>query len=75
MNIIEGLHQHAPRGMLQWAFLENGLNIWAEAHLGDDSEPIKTHGVLPLKTSDWKFAAGLGSIIKELIARARQEKR
>lgn len=71
-SIMKDLGQYAPRGMLQWAFLENGLNVWAEAQLGDDGEPIKVHKVIPIDAGNMRFGIDMMNVIKDLIAKTRK---
>lgn len=71
MSILKELQQYAPRGSLQWMFMEDGFNVWAEAQLGDDGSPVRVHTKIPIDAGDMRFALDLGKVIRNLISKTR----
>ena len=71
MSIMKDLRRYAPRGMLKWDFLENGLNVWAEAQLGD-GQPVRAHKAIPIDAGDMRFGLDMIKVVKDLIAKMRR---
>lgn len=71
MSIMKDLGRYAPHGMLRWAFLDTGFNVWAEAQLGE-GEPVKAHKVIPIDAGDMRFGMDMIKVIKDLIAKTRR---